>query len=67
MKIKIACFKKACLERKFKTGENFFKIGDKFLPRRGAADLGQWCGRFFAVVRQIFYSGASFVWSWREV
>jgi hypothetical protein len=32
MKIKIACFKNACLERKFKTG-------DKILPRRGAADF----------------------------
>ena len=75
MKIKIACLKKACLERKLKTG-------DKFLPRRGAADLGQWRGNFFcsgaanfsqwcekifAVVRQIFCSGGSFVWPWRGV
>ena len=50
MKVKIACLKNACLEREFKTGDNF-------LPRRGAADLGQLRGNFFAVVRQIFCSG----------
>jgi hypothetical protein len=57
MKIKIACLKKACLERKLKTG-------DKFLPRRGAADLGQWRGNFFAVVRRIFPSGARKFLQW---
>ena len=59
MKIKIACLKKACLERKLKTG-------DKFLPRRGAADLGQWCGEFFPVVRENFCSGAADFLQWRE-
>ena len=52
MKIKIACLKNACLERKFKTG-------DKFLPRRGAADLGQWGENFFVVVGDLTRRGAA--------
>ena len=58
MKIKIACFENACLERKFKTG-------DKFLPRRGAADFLQWWEKIFAVVRRIFCSGARKFLQWR--
>jgi hypothetical protein len=57
MKVKIACLKNACLERKLKTG-------DKFLPRWGAADLGQWRGNFFAVVRRIFCSGGRKFLQW---
>ena len=52
MKIKIACFKNACLERKFKTG-------DKFLPHRGAADFFIGAGRFFC-------SGAANFLQWGE-
>ena len=54
MKINIACFKNAGLEKKFKTG-------DKFLPRRGAADFSQWCEKIFPMVRENFFSGGRFL------
>ena len=40
MKIKIACLKNACLERKFKTGDKFW------LGRRGFGRLGLRRGRW---------------------
>ena len=56
MEIRIACFKNAGLERKFKTG-------DKFLPRRGAADFGGGGEEESAAVEMKFLERGIAIWA----